>query len=271
MPYRRLPNTDQARLRALKKALTVGNETPPFKLAFSQASLQKLRSFYPIFEASIIEQKSAYGTQVKKNKEYVALMKKAKLYISHFIQVLNFAISRGELPASARKFYEISENSKKIPSLNTEKSLITMGEKIIKGEQERIAQRGNPMTNPTMALVRVHYEKFLDAYRFQKTLQDSTNRALNKISDLRLEADNIILNIWNEVEDSFSELSDEMKRENSEKYGLVYVFRSSEKKRMQRNKQREERDNKNNQETTDESSNEIGEKQLHHAFLFFIK
>jgi hypothetical protein len=232
MPYRRLPNTDQARLRALKTALKVGQETPPFKLAFSQNSMQKLKYFLPIFEGSINEQKYAFKNQTLKSKEYIHLTKKAKLYISHFIQVLNFAIARGEMPTSARKFYGITETSKKIPSLNTETSIISFGERIIKGEQERIANRANPITNPTVAVVRVHYEKFLEAYRYQKLLQETSQRALNKISDLRDEADKIILAIWNEVEESFSELTEDLKRENCQHYGLVYVYRSSEKKRM---------------------------------------
>jgi len=232
MPYRRLPNTDQARLRALKAAMKMGNETPPFKLACTQNTLQKVRYFLPVFEKTLAEQMSAYGFQIKKNKEYIALMKRAKLYISHFVQVLNFTIARGELPNAARKYYGISENSGQIPILNTEKSIIDLGEKIMKGEQERIANRGNPMTNPTMAVVRVHYEKFLEAYRYQKSLKETTNRALNKISDLRFEADSIILNLWNEVEDSFSELSEDLKRDNSMKYGVVYVYRSHEKKKI---------------------------------------
>lgn len=233
MPYRRLPNTDKARQRALAKALEMGNETPPFKLAFSQGALQKVRYFYPIFDAAIQEYQHAYNFQVKKNKEYVNLMRKAKLYISHFIQVLNFAIARGEISAESRKYFGISENSKRVPSLNTEESIIKFGERIIKGEQERIANRNNPITNPTIAVVRVHYEKWLEAYRYQKNLQEIHNRALQKIADMRHEADKIILNVWNEVEESFSIHSDDLKRQYSIEYGLAYVYRKSEKNKKQ--------------------------------------
>ena len=43
MPYRRLPNTDVARLRALRIAFEKGKELPPFQLAFSQTTLQKIQ------------------------------------------------------------------------------------------------------------------------------------------------------------------------------------------------------------------------------------
>lgn len=267
MPYRRLPNTDQARLRALKAAMKMGNETPPFKLACTQNSLQKVRYFLPLFEKTLTEQMSAYGFQVKKNKEYLALMKRAKLYISHFVQVLNFTIARGELPNSARKYYGISESSSQIPILNTEKSIIDLGEKIMKGEQERIANRGNPMTNPTMAVVRVHYEKFLEAYRYQKSLKETTSRALNKISDLRFEADSVILNLWNEVEDSYCELPEDIKRENSMKYGVIYVYRSHEKKKMTAKSKMSSEQIEDNME---DENNEETEKQLLHSPYLFI-
>ena len=45
---------------------------------------------------------------------------------------------------------------------------------------------------------------------------------------MRKEADGIVLNIWNEVEKTFSDLPDEEKRYRAQEYGLSYVFRKSE-------------------------------------------
>jgi len=47
MPYRRLPNTDSARIRAMKSALEKGKNLHPFKLAYSQATYVKLKTFLP--------------------------------------------------------------------------------------------------------------------------------------------------------------------------------------------------------------------------------
>jgi len=229
MPYRRLPNTDNARLRALKSAFNKGETLPPFKLAYSQATLQKLRHFLPTFENLIIQQREAYRYQVKSNKEYVNITRKARLYISHFFQVLNLAIIRGELQPSNRKYFGIKENDKKIPALFSEADIILWGEKLIKGEQERISKGCNPITNPTFGVVNVRYEKFLEAHRYQKSLQNTNSRSLEKIAQIRTEADSIILNTWNEVEEFFSYLPENEKREQASEYGLVYVFRSNEK------------------------------------------
>ena len=51
---------------------------------------------------------------------------------------------------------------------------------------------------------------------------------MNKTSDMRQEADELITLLWNEIEASFSSLPEEDKRSGAEKYGLVYVFRKNE-------------------------------------------
>lgn len=228
MPYRRLPNTDMARLRALKKALMVGEQTAPIKMAFSSASLQKLKHFLPQFENMFHQQRSAMQTQANKSREYNMLMKKARLYVSHFYQVLNFAIARGDLAPASRKFYGLRENDSKVPYLMSEKDILVWGERLIKGESERLANGGNPMTNPTAAVVRVRYEQFSAAAHSQKILQKSTGYATERISGMRAEADQLILSIWDEVEKTYDLLPDEDKREKASQYGVVYVFRPYE-------------------------------------------
>ncbi len=228
MPYRRLPNTDAARLRALKIAFQRGKELPPFKLAFSQSTLHKIQSFLPSFEKVIIESRQAYSKQVEKSKEYAAVVRKARLYISHFLQVINMAIIRGEISSAERKFYGIQDNLTKLPPLSSESDLIKWGEKLIHGETLRSMEGRTPITNPTIAVVKVRYEKFLDAYKFQKMLQKNYQRTQDKLEEMRMQANNIIVDIWNEVEDTFRLEPEEKRREKAKAYGIKYVFRKSE-------------------------------------------
>jgi hypothetical protein len=228
MPYRRLPNTDSSRLKALKSALEKGKKLTPMDLAFKQGTFQRVRSFLPKWENVITEHKTTYDIQIKNNKEYLKKLKKAKLYISHFIQVVNMAILRGEMQESVREFYGIEKDNSRLPSLGTESDVIDWGKKIIDGEAKRKMKGNTPVTNPTIAVVRVHYDHFVDAYKFQKMLQQNHARALNNLAQLRSESDDIILNVWNEVEEKYSDLPDDLKRESAQKYGLVYVYRKNE-------------------------------------------
>lgn len=228
MPYRRLPNTDKSRLRALSTAVEKGKEIPPFKLAFNQETLQRASSFLPKYEKAIKEYHEIYNIQTKNHKEYSKKFKKAKLYISHFIQVVNMSISRGEMPPNIRTFYALPENSKKLPSLNSEADIIEWGKKIIDGEAQRKIKGLPPVTNPTTAVVKVHYDNFYEAYTFQKKMHEKYDRAHNELLKLREEANNIIVNIWNEVEKTFSDEPEDVKREKAKEYGLVYVYRKNE-------------------------------------------
>jgi hypothetical protein len=228
MPYRRLPNTDSARLRALKSAVKKGKELPPFKMAFTQSTFTKAELFINSFEKAMANYKAAYNVQVEKNKDYQTSQKKARLYLSHFIQVLNMAIARGELPEKIRTVYGMDIDERKLPSLNTDKELIDWGKKIIQGESERTSKGQSPITNPTIAVVKVRYENFVDAFNHQRILQQNTTRAQSDLDNLRTIADELILNIWNEVENHFKDLPDDERREKASDYGLVYVYRKNE-------------------------------------------
>lgn len=233
MPYRRLPNTDIARLRALMSAVKKGKELPPFKMAFSQSTFSKAELFINNFEKASANYKAAYSKQIERNKDYQNASKKARLYLSHFIQVLNMAISRGELSDKVRQTYGLDSDERKLPNLSTDKELLDWGKRIIQAETERISKGQPPITNPTIAVVKVRYENFVEALNHQKILQQNTQRCQNELEELRRKADEIILDIWNEVEETFKNLPDHERREQAQDYGLVYVYRKNEIKGLQ--------------------------------------
>ena len=228
MPYRRLPNTDSARLKSLKFAHEKGKDLPPFKLAFSPNSLRRIQSALPVFEHAIIEHKNSLNIQAEKNKEYQKRLKKVRLYISHFIQVVNMAISRGDLVPDTRNYFELDDEGKKVPSLSTEEEVISWGKRLIEGEQKRRNKGLSPITNPTVAVLNVHFDKFMEYHNYQKSLKRRSVHAQEALNDKRSQVDGVIQQIWNEVENTFNDLPEEMRREKSSEYGLVYVFRKNE-------------------------------------------
>ncbi|WP_209319793.1 hypothetical protein [Ancylomarina longa] len=242
MPYRRLPNTDLARVRALKTALDQSKKENRFDMSFSFPFLQKLECFVPHYELAVQNQRLALKQQSEKGRAYNEKMRKARLYVSHFLQVLNFSILRGELKPEVREFYSLKKNSKAIPSLLQEKKLIEWGDKLIKGEQERIRRGGNPIYSPSIALVRVNCENFKQAYSYQKTLQNNTQRFSDKALEYRDKADQLILNIWNEVEAHYSNLPIDERREKCSEYGVIYVWRKEEIEKLKLNQQAKEQE-----------------------------
>ena len=228
MPYRRLPNTDSARLKSLKSAHEKGKDMPPFKLAFTASSLRKIQAVLPGFENAIYEHRNSLNIQSDKNKEYQRRLRKVRLYISHFIQVINMAISRGDLVENTRSYFGLEEGEKKVPSLTSEEEVIKWGQQLIDGELKRRNSGMSPITNPTVAVLKVHYDKFMEYHNYQKSLKNRSQRAQDQLNVQRSQVDSVIQQIWNEVEDTYNDLPEEMRREKASEYGLVYVFRKNE-------------------------------------------
>jgi len=232
MPYRRLPNTDASRIRAMKSALEKGNELPPHKLSFSSKKIIKLQKFLPYFEHSIKLFHQSFAAHNKKNKAYNEILKKARIYLTHFIRVMNMSIYRGDLPAETRAFYGLATDNSSVPSLNTENELLSWGRRIIEGEEFRIKKGGSPITNPTIAVVKVRFENFLEALNHHNILAKKTLDHLEKNNLLRKEADELILQLWNDVEKTHSTLPEDERMAQSEKYGIVYFYRKNEIKKL---------------------------------------
>ncbi len=212
----------------MRSALERGKEIPPFKMAFSQKHLVKLQGFLPQFEHTIGLQRQALNSQSDKSKDSQEIARKARLYVSHFLRVVNMAIMRGELPAETRTYYGLAVEEQTVPSFTSDNELITWGKRIIDGEDFRKKKGLTPITNPSIAVVRVWYEQFLESYRFHKTLNKRSSEYASRTAEMRREADELILGIWNEVECSMADLPEEKRRADAEKYGLVYVFRKNE-------------------------------------------
>lgn len=231
MPYRRLPNTDQARVRALKAAVEKGDIYNVYDLAFSLKTLSEARNFLAKFQTAQIYYTACFANQAKASGKHQANVKTARLYISHFIQVLNLAVLRSEVKAVHKQFYGLPLDNSNVPDLTSEAAMIEWGRKIIEGERRRTAQGGIPIYNPTIAKVKVHYDIFVESYERQKSLQLLTNRSLDTLASMREKADELILNIWNQVEATFQDMVPNEKRlDKCREYGLVYYYRTSEKR-----------------------------------------
>lgn len=231
MPYRRLPNTDQARVRALKSAVGKGEIYNVRDLAISLKTLFDARNFLTRFEAAHIYYTQCYENQAKASRKHQANVKIARLYISHFIQVLNLAVLRDEIKELQKELYGLPK-SNVLPDLLSESAMVEWGGKILDGEQRRIAQGGIPIYNPTIARVKVHYDIFLASYERQKGYQAVTGRSLEVLTDMRVRADELILDIWNQVETKYQEVvPNEVRLDKCRDYGVVYYYRSGEKEK----------------------------------------
>ena len=229
MPYRRLPNTDLARLHALQNALhraqgaDFAEQVLPYKL---QNDAQR---FLVQFENAVMQSKDNYTSKVSANKKFRHIEQNARMYISHFIQVLNLAVIRGEIKKEQKAYYGLDTQNHVVPDLSTEEYIFEWGKKIIAGEQKRVANGGFPIYNPTINKVKVHYDIFCEHLQQHTLHVQNTNRVQKDVNDLRSEADALILNIWNLVEAHYRNELPYARMQKCKLYGVVYYYRKGEK------------------------------------------
>lgn len=227
MPYRRLPNTDAGRLRALKKGLQMLANTPEDNY-FRDINIASLQTELDDFERLYQHYNQALKTQVASNKKFQHLFRNAKIYVSHFIQVLNLSVIRKEIKKELKPLYGLDITSNTVPDLINNEQILEWGERIISGENLRKMQGGAPIYNPSIARVNVAYSEFKDACFLQKVHQDSTNKHLEGLQAKRKEIDHQIGTLWNAIEKRFSNESEVVDIESAKEWGVVYYLRKNE-------------------------------------------
>jgi hypothetical protein len=229
MPYRRLPTTDVARLKALHACTRMAEIESLDQLAFPAEHIHTLRNIINKLEGAKHQQNQARRHMIAFNREYQPKLVKTRLYLSHFIQVLNFAIIREEVPESARDFYGLADYGNRLPELRTETDILEWGKKIIDGETQRLKKGGIPIMTPNVARVKVWYDQFKDGYYNQLTSNKTTSRADQKMTEIRKEVDSLLATVWDGIERFYGSFPETERRALAEVYGIVYILRKNEK------------------------------------------
>ncbi|MCM1034374.1 MAG: hypothetical protein NC038_01980 [Paludibacter sp.] len=233
MPYRRLPNTDQARLYALRKAVERANQADFTEQVIAYKTRNEAQRILLLFENKVQQYRQSYQTKVSANKQYRHIVQNARMYISHFIQVFNLAVIRGDIKKDLKEMYHLDPNNHVVPDLSSEEDLLRWGQYIIEGETKRVKQGGFPIYNPTISKVQVHYDIFKERQVTQTMHKKTANRSYEEIEELRKQADGIILEVWNQVEQYYQSYLPYEKLCACQNYGLVYYYRTGEKKLTQ--------------------------------------
>ncbi len=236
MPYRRLPNTDRARIRALKMAVDScvqgGIYTNTLKhntYSVAKTMLERFSRAVDAYSRCVSEQSSKRG-----NAKYEAAYKKARMYVMHFLQVFSMAVMREEIPRAKRAYYGLPVDDDSLPTIIPETAVLEWSNKISEGERKRQGEGGVPIYNPTMGRVAVACDIFKEMYERQRRFQEATAEALAAVASLRSECDRIIFDVWQEIEEKFAGFEGEERIKKCSEYGIIYYTRPDRKKSPQK-------------------------------------
>jgi hypothetical protein len=223
MPLRRLPDTDTEKIEILH-AIIDQEELNGFNHIFSMGEIQELRNFLLTFEGAVFCFSQSLDDEKKACKSHNELFKNVQLYISHFIQVLYFSVIRNEIKAENLALYELDGSNLKVPDLSTETAILEWGERLIKGETERIYRGGIPIYNPAIAKVKVHFDLFKDSLYSVKIYKQNTVRHKESMYANREKADQIIEDAWQRVEDEYRTFPIEERTRVYKNYKITYQY-----------------------------------------------
>lgn len=229
MPYRRLPKTDAARLKALKTLLdnndiyTVRNNFVGWK------SLNKAQSAYDRLYTACSQYRLLLVAQKRHTAKIDRLMRNASMYVSHFLQVLFLAVERKEIKKHNLELYGLTPETTALPNIKSPEGLLEWAPKVIHGEKMRLKKGGRPIYNPTIGMVSTHYEIFREMYAKQRASVMKTQKALEDVQSQREEIDALLLDIWNQIERHYENEPPERRYAECRKLGVVYYYRRNEK------------------------------------------
>ena len=230
MPYRRLPKTDQARLHALQKALRQAESAAFNDLAINYKTRTEAQRLLMQYENQVAQYHANFDSKVSANRQYRHRVHNARMYVSHFIQVLNLAVIRGEIKRSQKELYGLNPKSNALPDLTTEEGLLEWGQHVIDGEMKRTAAGGFAIYNPSINKVKVHYDMFKEDYTSHQLHKKTHSRVFEDTETLRKQVDAIILDIWDQVETFYKDELPYAKLQKCQAYGMIFYYRTGEAK-----------------------------------------
>lgn len=238
MPTRRLPNSQSSVIRTLKTARDAWKQYPDARLIFDShwAKLDdaNAESLLNQFIREVDEVYLAKAAQAPLTDAFSKSMAKLTLYTSHFHQVYDLAVARGEFTAGGRAFYGRPAGATTIPDLSTQAATIEAAEKIESGEPKRAEAEGadhTPMALPSAAQVAGILAEAKDLRSKSQQAQAETDREQNEAAALYPEAQKLAVSICNTVEFQLNERDDldaPGRRRIARDWGVVYVYEPGE-------------------------------------------
>lgn len=228
MPFRQLPRSDGDRLQALEAAAAKAAAVDPADLAFTAATKTTLDATLPQFRTELQERGTALGAQVEATTALTAQRERLRMWTSHFFQNLNFGVARGVFQAGDRAFFQLPTSQESLPGMSSEADLLMWSQRVVDGETARVAAGGTAIPFPTSTEVGAERATYVTLQADQSTKRDAADSEQEDVEALRDSIDELVADIWDEVEFTFRKDAPPSLRAKAREYGVVYVPRPGE-------------------------------------------
>lgn len=238
MPSRRLPNTMPAVIRTLKTARDTYKNTPnAADRAITSDQFAPLDDTNPnsylnqlLKEASDVD--LAQATQAPLTTEVSQAGARLTMLVSHFHQVLDLGITRGEFAVGARSYYNRDVTASSIPDLSSYDLVEEAAEHIVTGEAARATAEGTKyvaMNLPSAAEVAALKTHFHLLRNQSQAAQMKTDKEGEELKALYQQGHDLAVDICEQVEFFYRKDTDAGSfRQKCSRWGVVYLYDKNE-------------------------------------------
>ena len=154
------------------------------------------------------------------------------MYVSHFHQVLDLGITRGDYISGARSYYGRNITATTPPDLSSYDAVSESALKIITGEAARQTAETSgfrPMANPPASEIVTHRDAFLIARGASQRAQVATDDEREEASALYPAAQALAVDVCDTVEFTHRKDPDAASRRSKcKRWGVVYFYEPNE-------------------------------------------
>jgi len=222
---RRTPKSSITLHKALFKGAMVENNLPAAQRFLPPAFSTKLINTSTDYNNLVRAASTAEANYGSNNSDLRKSVGKLRTYCNHFIQVLNFAIVRGDEGFSEgdRHYYSLTDG--KVPNLVSEDNVFFWAENLLNGEANRLAAKpGAPaMSNPSatkLAALKATADDLLVQENQLATIQSLARAQVNKAFKNGVM---VVTQLWNFVENNYLQLPDSARRDMMREWGVVFI------------------------------------------------
>lgn len=222
MPSRQLPRTDDQRTTAKNVCFAKYNGTALADRLIPAALMTSLTAQRTAWNAAVFALPGLLEIQGARTDQAEALESVTRRSISHFIQVLNLAIERGDIPAAQRAYYGLDLGSAAVPPLSSQASLHLWADRIASGEATRIAAGGAALAWPSAAQVAAALAAWVAVIPLHSAALDAYANGQQAIADLRPADDFLTTDLADTVEFNLRDETPSNLRRRAREWGVVY-------------------------------------------------
>lgn len=223
------PKSNRSRQLALSAAYTQNNISLVADVLTTKTKA-RLNAIQPLHESKMTDLATKRATSIGLMAQKETMRLKTAMFCSHFLQVFNLCVKRGEYPEGNRAIYKLPAETDKLPALALEAQITTVAKNIITGEQMRVAEGGVPMSRPSAAEVEACYTLYHNLIIAASNAAQELDAAQEAVQALNKEVNGVIKKVWSEVETFYNEQTRESMREHARRWGVVYDRQGGPKK-----------------------------------------